>query len=179
MLKMFLWLCALLFVGIGAVLVYAATLPIEFRVARTATIASTPEKIFPLINDLQSFNQWNPFAKQDPTMTITYSGPASGPGAADAWDSEGRGGKGSVQITDSAPLSRVTMALHMEKPMEGRNTVVFALRANGNATDVTWSMTGKYAYIAKVMGVIFNMDKMIGGEFETGLADLGALAQKS
>ena len=179
MLKMFLWLCALLFVGIGAVLVYAATLPSEFRVARTATIASTPEKIFPLINDLQSFNQWNPFAKQDPTMTITYSGPASGPGAADAWDSEGRGGKGSVQITDSAPLSRVTMALHMEKPMEGRNTVVFALRANGNATDVTWSMTGKYAYIAKVMGVIFNMDKMIGGEFETGLADLGALAQKS
>ena len=96
-----------------------------------------------------------------------------------AWDSDGRGGKGRLEITDTAPLSSVTMALHMEKPMEGRNTVVFALQPNGNATDVTWTMTGEYVYIAKVMGVIFNMDKMIGGEFEQGLADLDALAQKS
>jgi len=179
MLKWFLWLGGILFVGIGAVLVYAATLPSEFRVSRSATIDAPREKIFPLIDNLKSFNQWNPFAKQDPTMTITYSGPASGKGAAHAWDSEGRGGKGSLEITDVAEPSSVTMALHMEKPMQGNNTVVFALQPNGNATDVTWTMTGHYVYVAKVMGVIFNMDKMIGGEFEKGLADLNALARKS
>ncbi len=176
MLKLFALALVVVVAAIAIVLIYAATLPNDFRVARSTRINASPEKIFPLINELRSFNQWNPFARQDPKMEITYSGPPSGKGASDAWN--GGHGKGSLEITDTVPASSVTMMLHMQKPMEANNTIVFALQPNGAATDVTWSMTGQYAYIARVIGVVVNMDKMIGGEFDKGLSDLKALAEK-
>jgi uncharacterized protein YndB with AHSA1/START domain len=172
-------LCVIVVIG---VLAYAATLPDTFAVQRSISIKAPPEKIFPLINELKTMNEWNPFAKQDPTIKITYSGPASGKGAAHAWDSDGQAGQGRLKITDSVPPSQVTMRLDMAKPMEGHNTIVFALQPQAQGTNVTtnvtWSMTGAYPYIAKVMCVFFSMDRMIGGEFDKGLADLKAMAEK-
>jgi len=99
------------FIGVAGILIYAATLPKEFSVSRSVAINAPPEKIFPLINDLKRFNEWNPFAKQDPTMVITYDGPQSGKGAAYSWDSKGKAGKGSSGITDASPPSRVNLRL--------------------------------------------------------------------
>lgn len=172
------WVAVVVIGAIAVVLAYAATRPDEFHIARSTSIVAPPEKIFPLVNDLRSFNQWNPFAKQDPTAQITYNGPPGGKGASHAWNSKGRAGKGSLEIVDTAPPSGVTMMLRMEKPMKADNTIVFALRPNGSATDVTWTMSGISPYIAKVMGVIINCDRMVGGEFEKGLADLKALAER-
>jgi uncharacterized protein YndB with AHSA1/START domain len=160
------------------VLAYAATLPNAFRVERSISIKAPPEKIFPLINELKTMNEWNPFAKQDPSMKITYSGPAGGKGAAHAWTSD-KAGEGRLEITDSAPPSRVNMRLDMIKPMEGHNTILFALQPQAGGTNVTWSMTGTCPYIAKVIQVFVSMDRMIGGTFEKGLADLRAMAEKT
>ena len=160
------------------VLAYAATLPNAFRVERSISIKAPPEKIFPLINELKTMNEWNPFAKQDPSMKITYSGPASGKGAAHAWTSD-KAGEGRLEITDTAPPSRVNMRLDMIKPMEGHNAIVFALQPQSGGTNVSWAMSGEYNFITKVVGLLFNMDRMIGGEFDKGLADLKAMAEKS
>jgi uncharacterized protein YndB with AHSA1/START domain len=160
------------------VLAYAATLPNAFRVERSISIKAPPERIFPLINELKTMNEWNPFAKQDPSIKITYSGPASGKGAAHAWTSD-RAGVGRLEITDSAPPSRVNMRLDMIKPMEGHNAIVFALQPQSGGTNVNWAMSGEYNFIAKVICVFVNMDRMIGGEFDKGLADLKAMAEKS
>jgi uncharacterized protein YndB with AHSA1/START domain len=160
------------------VLAYAATLPNAFRVERSISIKAPPEKIFPLINELKTMNEWNPFAKQDPSMKITYSGPAGGKGAAHAWTSD-KAGEGRLEITDSAPPSRVNMRLDMIKPMEGHNAIVFALQPQSGGTNVSWAMSGEYNFITKVVGLLFNMDRMIGGEFGKGLADLKAMAEKS
>jgi hypothetical protein len=160
------------------VLAYAATLPNAFRVERSISIKAPPEKIFPLINELKAMNEWNPFAKQDPSMKITYSGPASGKGAAHAWTSD-KAGEGRLEITDTAPPSRVNMRLDMIKPMEGHNAIVFALQPQSGGTNVSWAMSGEYNFITKVVGLLFNMDRMIGGEFDKGLADLKAMAEKS
>jgi hypothetical protein len=95
------------------------------------------------------------------------------------WDGTGRTGKGNLEIIDTVPLFAVTMNLHMLKPMECNNTIVFALHAKGGDTsDVSWTMTGAFRYLNKVMGVVFNMDRMVGGEFEKGLADLKQLAER-
>jgi hypothetical protein len=166
-----------LIVGVAGILAYAATLPNTFRVSRTITINAPPEKIFPL-NELRTMNQWNPFVKQDPGMEIKYSGPPSGKGAGFSWDSTGRGGKGSMETIDAASPTRVTLKLDMERPMEGHNSVVFALQPNGGSTEVNWTMAGPYPYINRVFGTIFNMDKMIGGAFDSGLSDLKAIAEK-
>jgi uncharacterized protein YndB with AHSA1/START domain len=167
-------------IGVAGILIYAATLPNDFSVSRSVAINAPPEKIFPLINDndLKSFNEWNPFAKQDPTIVITYDGPQSGKGAGYSWDSKGKAGKGSSGITNTSPPSRVNMRLDMEKPMEGHPNITFTLEPKGKATEVSWTMAGPYPYINRIFGTIFNMDKIIGGTFASGLSDLKTLAEK-
>jgi uncharacterized protein YndB with AHSA1/START domain len=164
-------------VFVVGILIYAAMLPKHFRVSRSIAINAPPETIFPLINDLRRFNEWNPFAKRDPTIVINCDGPESGTGARYAWEGKGSSGKGSSAITDATPPSRVNMRLDMEKPMEGHPDIVFTLQPNGTATEVVWAMAGPYPYLNRIMGTICNMDKMIGGTFDSGLADLKALAE--
>ncbi|MBX3622811.1 MAG: SRPBCC family protein [Rhizobacter sp.] len=164
--------------AVGALLIYAATRPDVFRVERSATIAASPDKIQPLINDMQRFNGWNPYAKKDPAMKGTYRGPAAGPGAAFDFDGDKNVGKGSLQIVEPTGPGRVSMKLDMTAPMEAHNLIDFTLAPQAGGTQVTWSMQGPMPFMGKLMGVIFNMDKMVGKDMESGLASLKALAEK-
>jgi uncharacterized protein YndB with AHSA1/START domain len=178
MLKTLVIVAIIVAAAIASLLAYAATRPDTFKVKRSRLINAPAEKIFPLISNLRQMNTWNPFSKGDPTLKVTYSGPADSPGAAYDWDSEGKSGKGRLEITDAAPPSKVTMNLTMLTPIEAHNIVEFTLRPEGNATEVTWAMTGHdRPLIAKVMDVLFSMDRMVGGQFEKGLDDLKVIAE--
>jgi hypothetical protein len=164
-------------VVIAGILVYAATRPDTFRVERTTSIEAPPEKIFPLIDDLRSGEQWSPYYRKDPAMRGTYSGPASGVGATFDFAGNKDVGSGRVSITGSSPHGKVTMRLQMFKPFAADNVVEFTLVPRGQATDVTWAMQGRQPYVAKVMCLFFDMDKMVGTDFAAGLASLKALAE--
>ena len=168
----------LFIIAVASVLAYAATRPGPFEVARSISIKAPPEKIFPLIDDLRGFNRWNPFLKNDPNTKLAYSGPDHGKGAAHDWDGTSRVGTGRVEITNSVPSSKIVMKLDMIKPIEGHNRVEFTLQPASDATTVTWQMTGENVFLAKVFQVFVSMDKMVGGEFEKGLADLKIIAEQ-
>lgn len=163
-----------------AVLAYAASKPDTFRVQRSTVIKAPPEKIFPLVSDLRSHVAWSPWEKKDPAMKRTYSGAASGTGAAYEWDGNKNIGKGRMEITDASP-SKVVFKMDFLKPFEAHHTaeITLARDATNGSTSATWAIYGRNLFLGKVMGLVFNMDKMIGGEFETGLANLKALAEKS
>jgi hypothetical protein len=163
---------------IVALLIFAATRPNTFRVERTASIKAPPEKIFPLIDDFHKWGDWSPWEKLDPAMKRTYSGSDSGKGAAYAWEGNNKVGKGRMEITDVFPSSKVIIKLDFEKPMEGHNVSDFSLERKGDSTSVTWVMYGPNSYPAKVISIFFNMDKMIGKDFEAGLANLKTVAEK-
>jgi uncharacterized protein YndB with AHSA1/START domain len=163
---------------IAAVLIYAATKPDTFRVQRSTSIKAPPEKIFSLINDFRSWNAWSPYEKKDPAMKRTLSDVANGKGAVYEWEGDKTVGKGRMEITESSPPSRVTIKLDFVKPFETHNIVEFTLEPKGDSTNVTWAMDGPSPYIAKLMGVFFNMDRMIGKDFETGLGNLKTVAEK-
>lgn len=175
---MFKTILLVLAVALVALLAYAATRPDTFAVSRSTTIQAPPQKIHALIADLRSMNTWNPYAKKDPAIRLSYRGPASGPGA--AYDFEGNKdvGKGSIEVLADQPPARVTMQLHMIQPFEGKNTIEFDLKPQGPATAVTWSMHGPCPYISKLVGIFFDMDKMIGADFEAGLSQLKAAAEQ-
>ncbi len=161
---------------IAAALAYAASKPDTFTIRRSAVIAAPPEHIFPLIGDLRAQSAWSPFEK-DPAMKRTYSGAARGTGAVYAWDGNRQVGSGSIAITAATPPSKVTLALDMVRPFKAHNTVEFTLDRTPAGTEVTWVMRGAQPFMAKVMGLFMNCDKMVGGEFEQGLANLKALAE--
>lgn len=164
--------------GVGVVLIYAAFKPKSFALSRGTVIAAPADRVFALINDLQGFNSWNPFAKQDPDLKIQYESITSGKGAAYIWVGK-KAGVGRMEITDSVPAQRVTMKLDFSKPMEAHNTVNFTLEPQGPNTRVTWEMAGPASYVHNLMTTFFSMEKMVGGQFEAGLASLKALAEKA
>jgi uncharacterized protein YndB with AHSA1/START domain len=164
-------------VAVALILIYAATKPDTLHVERAINIKASPEKLFPLINDFHQWDAWTPYNK-DPAMKKTYSGSTSGKGALYAWEGNKEVGQGEITITDSTPPREIVMALHMIKPFEGRNHVVFSLDANGDSTTVTWTLEDRHTYFMKVMSLFLNLDKMIGGDFEVGLAKLKTVAEK-
>jgi uncharacterized protein YndB with AHSA1/START domain len=163
---------------IASILVYAATRPDTFRVQRAASINAPPERIFALIDDLHGWDAWLPYEKKDPLMKRAFSGAAQSKGAAYAWDGNREVGKGRVEITESSPPSRVTISMDMIAPIEAHNIVEFTLEPAGGSTTVTWAMRSAMPYLSKVMSVFFNMDSMVGKDFEAGLAGLKSVAEK-
>lgn len=162
----------------GGVLAYAATRPDSFRIERSAAIKAPPEKIFAEINDLQRWRAWSPWENVDPALKRSYSGPANGLGAIYAWEGNKNVGSGRMEITESVPGARITIKLDFISPFEAHNTAQFTLARQGESTAVTWAMYGPSPFLSKLMGLAFNMDRMVGGQFETGLASLKSLAEK-
>jgi len=162
---------------LAIILTYASTKPDSFHVERSISIHATPEKIFAFLNDFQLWNEWTPYNK-DPSMKKTFSGSASGKGASYAWEGNKEVGKGEIAITGTTPPNKIELDLHMIKPFEGRNVVVFTLNTTGDSTSVTWGMDGRQNYIVKVMGLFISMDNMVGKDFEVGLAKLKVAAEK-
>jgi len=163
---------------VAGVLALATTKPDNFRVERSTLIQAPAKRIYPLIKDLQAFGTWSPYEKKDPAMRRTFSGAPSGKGAAYDWEGNSQVGKGHLEITDSVPPARVAMRLDMLEPIEGHNTVLFTLEPQGGSTKVTWAIQGPMPFISKVIGVFVDMDRMVGTDFEAGLSDLKAIAEK-
>ena len=175
MLKTILIVVAVFIVG---VLAFAATKPDTFSVQRSASIKAPPEKIFAVINDFHRWTDWSPWEKLDPAMKRTQSGAASGKGAVYAWEGNSKAGAGRMEIIESTPASKVGIQLDFIKPFEGHNIAEFTFAPESDATRVTWTMHGPTPFISKVMQVFVSMDTLIGKDFEAGLANLKALAEK-
>jgi len=163
---------------IALVLAYATTRPDTFAVQRSATIKAPPDKIYALINDFHRWGEWSPWEKLDPSMKRTFSGTPAGVGTVYEWNGNDKVGAGRMEITGSAPSSKVDIKLDFIKPFEGHNVTEFALAPQGDSTQVNWNMHGPAPFITKLMGVFVSMDSMIGKDFETGLANMKAAAEK-
>lgn len=163
---------------IAGVLAFAATKPDTFRVERSATISAPPEAVFPLINDFHNWEAWSPWEKLDPAMAKSHSGAASGQGAIYEWEGNSDVGKGRMEITESTPPSRIQIKLDFLVPFESHNTTEFTMQPAGGGTNVVWAMYGENNFIGKIMQVFMDMDSMIGKDFETGLANMKAVAER-
>ena len=163
---------------IVAVLAFAATRPGTFKLERAATIKAPPERILALINDFRQWLVWSPWEGLDPALKRSYSGAASGPGAVYGWHGNSKVGQGRMEITASSS-SATTIKLDFIKPFEAHNIAEFTLVPRGDSTRVTWTMRGANSYVAKLMHLFFNMDKLVGRDFERGLANLKAVAEEN
>ncbi len=167
--------------GLGALVIILviviALQPPSFQVERSIQIAAPPTTPFSLINNFHHWEQWSPWAKLDPAMETTYEGPESGVGAVYRWSGNGDVGEGQMTITESTPGEKIVLSLEFKKPFEAQNTTVFLFVADGNTTTLVWRMEGTNNFIGKAMGLVMNMDAMIGESFEQGLAELKVISE--
>ena len=162
---------------IMGILIATATRPDTFTIERTGTVNAPPEKVFPFIDDFKRWDAWSPWEKKDPAMQRSFGAITSGKGATYAWSGNKDVGQGSMEITESEPSSRVALKLDFLKPFEAHNAVDFTLTPAASGTDVRWRMQGRNNFIAKIMHMFMNIDKMVGKDFEAGLANLKAAAE--
>jgi len=169
----------LIAIAVALVLGYATTKPDTFSVQRDITIAAPPQKVAALINDFHQWPSWSPWEKLDPDMRRSYSGAASGQGARYAWQGDEKVGAGRMEIVEAADPGRTVIKLDFLQPYESHNTTTFVLAPAGEQTRVSWTMSGPSPYVSKVMTVFVSMDRMIGKDFEKGLANLKAAAEQN
>ena len=164
-------------IAVAIVLILAATKPDTFSVQRATSVKASAEKIFPLINDFHQWGTWSPYEARDPTMKRSYSGSANGVGAIYGWDGNKNIGSGRMEILDAAAPAKIVIKLDFFKPFEAHNTAEFTMLPQGDATNVTWVMHGPASFISKLMQVFMNIDRMVGKDFEIGLANLKRLTE--
>jgi uncharacterized protein YndB with AHSA1/START domain len=170
-------IAVVLAIVIAIVLVLAAAKPDQFGVRRGAAMKAPPEKIFALINDFHQWGTWSPWELKDPAMKRSFSGAESGRGAVYAWDGNKNVGSGRMEILDASAPSKIVIKLDFLKPFEAHNTAEFTILPQADATDVNWVMHGPAPFMSKVMQVFMNIDKMVGKDFEAGLANLKRLTE--
>ena len=157
--------------------VVVASRPAQFHVARTARIAAKPPAVFAQVNDFHQWDAWNPWAKLDPAMKQSYAGAPAGVGAVYTWAGNSQVGEGRMTVTESRPSELIRIKMEFLKPFASTSTAEFTFRPEGDHTVVTWSMEGRNNFMAKAIHLVMNMDKMIGGQFEKGLAQMKAMAE--
>jgi uncharacterized protein YndB with AHSA1/START domain len=162
--------------AITVVLVIATTKPDEFRVERSATLDAPVEAVFGLVNDFRRWPEWSPWEDRDPEMSREFSGATQGVGAVYAWDGNSDAGAGRMEIVESHRPTHVRIQLDFERPMRSSNTTSFEFEPRGERTHVNWTMQGANPFPFKIMQVFMDMDTLVGGDFERGLAQLEAAA---
>lgn len=160
-----------------AMLIYAYFKPNSFRIERSLTVNAAPETIHAHLADFHKWMAWSPWEGMDADMQRSYSGAASGIGAAYAWVGK-KAGSGDMLITKSDPKSGIALDLNFTKPMQANNKTEITLTPDGNGTRINWAMFGAQPFMHRLFGIVFNMDKMVGKDFEKGLASLKALSEK-
>src|SRR5450432_3909425 len=175
-------IAVVLAIVVAIVLILAATKPNTFSVQRATTVRAPPERIFPLINDFHQWGSWSPYENKDPAMKRSYSGAVDGKGAVYGWEGNKNVGSGRMEILDISVPSKIVIKLDFFTPFEGHNTAEFTMLPQGDATnvttDVTWLMHGPAPFMSRMMQVFMNLDKMIGKDFEIGLANHKRLTEK-
>ena len=157
--------------------VIVALQPSEFSIVRSATISAPAPALFAQVNDFHKWEAWNPWGKLDPTMKQAYEGAPAGTGAIYTWSGNNEVGEGRMTITESRPSDLIRIKLEFFKPFAATNTAEFTFKPEGNQTAVTWSMTGNNNFMAKAVHLFMNRNKMVGGQFEKGLAQMGSVVE--
>lgn len=175
--KVLLGIVVLVVVLVAVFLVMVMLQPSQYHIERTATINAPAPVVFAQVNDFHKWNAWSPWANIDPNMKQTYEGQASGVGAMYSWVGNSDVGEGKMTIIESRPGERIKIQLEFIKPFAASNTTDFIFTPQGNQTSVKWTMSGSNNFIGKAFSVFVSMDKMVGGDFEKGLAKLKGVSE--
>jgi uncharacterized protein YndB with AHSA1/START domain len=168
-------------IGVLALLVLLVVLiqsrPARFRIARSAVIGASAARVFLLLNDFHEWAKWSPWEKLDPALKKTFTGAASGVGASYSWVGNSKAGEGNMTITESKPNEQLSLDLEFLKPFPAKNKTTFKLSPAAGGTEVHWIVEGEHNFSGKAFALLVNMDRLLGKDFEQGLANLNSAAQ--
>src|SRR5690349_22908074 len=175
--KLLLGIVVVVVVLVVVLAIVAALQPAHYHIERSATMNAPAPVVFAQVNDFHKWEAWSPWAKIDPAAKYTYDGPTAGIGAIFTWAGNKQVGEGRMTVTESRPTDLIRIKLEFIKPFPSDCLTEFSFKPEGNNTIVTWAMSGTKNFMSKAVCMFMNMDKMVGGDFETGLASMKTVAE--
>jgi len=175
-------LLLVLVVALVALLAYASTRPPTFRIERAIHIDAPIVQVAEQIDDFREWQKWSPWERLDPSLQRRFSGAEAGVGAVYEWTGNGKAGAGRMEITDmraGTERSLISIKLDFLKPFKASNTAEFVLTPTETGTDLSWAMFGPSPFVSKLMGVFMDLDRLVGKDFEAGLAALKQNAERA
>ncbi|GDY13883.1 polyketide cyclase [Planctomycetota bacterium] len=166
----------LVLVVVAALVLVVAVQPAEFAITRSLAMNAPPAAIFAEVNDFKRWGGWSPWEKIDPNLKRTYGEITAGVGAVYRWQGNDQVGEGSMTISSIKPDQQITIKLEFLKPFAAKNQTIFDFTPTAAGTTVTWTMRGRNDFMTKAVCLFMDMDKMVGADFEKGLAQLKALS---
>ena len=154
-----------------------ASRPAEFSVQRDLSVAARPVVVYAQVHDPSAWRAWSPWETVDPQMQRSYSGPPAGVGAVYAWRGNKDVGAGRMTIVEAKPYSYLRFKLEFFEPYTATHDAEFFFEASGTGTRVTWRMSGRKDFLGKAVGMVMDMDRMIGSQFDQGLLNLKRVAE--
>jgi hypothetical protein len=159
-----------------ALVAFVLTRSNTFRVTRRTKVKASCETVRALVDDFRSWAQWSPWEKLDPDMEKTFEGPHEGVGAIYRWSGKGKVGKGCMRIVEATPTVTI-IRVEFLKPFPVEYMSEFLFEPDDGGCEVTWVVYGENTVVSKLTSLFTSMDKMVGPDFETGLANLKRLAE--
>lgn len=165
---------------LAALVGYVALQPSDYAVARSRVVQAAPAVVYEQVATFKNWRKWSPWDELDPDMERTYGGSETGEGATYAWKGNEDVGRGSMEITKAVPGESIEIALAFEEPFKSKSTTGFAFKEVAGGTEVTWDMKGTHdGLVSKAFSLLFNLDEMIGKDYDKGLATLASVAEKA
>lgn len=164
---------------VAALVIRVITRPDSMKIERSAVIDAPPERVYSLLVNFRQWKRWSPWEELDPAMERTFSGAEQGKGSVYAWSGNRKAGEGRMEIITAEPPHHLRLHIVFLKPFKAENTIDFTLTPQNGETQVRWSMEGQNTLGSKVMQSVVNMDRLVGRDFERGLANLRTEAESS
>jgi hypothetical protein len=146
--------------------------PKNYHVNRSIVIDRALPDVFQYIKHVKNQDDWSPWKKKDPDMKQTFSGVDGTVGFVSHWEGNKDVGTGEQEITKIEENKRLDTELRFFKPWKSQSDAYIEVEEADGGTNVTWGFSGVNKVPLNVMMMFMNMDKMIGKDFEEGLADL-------
>jgi hypothetical protein len=173
-------LLIILFAIVALVLLIALFISKSYKVEKSIVIHASKDSVFNYIKHLKNQNDYSVWSKMDPNWKTSFSGVDGTVGFVSAWESEVKNvGSGSQTITKIVEGDSIVTKLKFIKPFKAENDTYLTVSAVDAAnTKVSWAFAGSYPYPMNIMKLIFNLEKMIGKDFEQGLENMKVIIEK-
>jgi hypothetical protein len=166
---------------VALLLIIALFVRKAYSIEHEITIRKSRQKVYDYIKLLKNQDNFSVWATMDPGMKKEYRGTDGTVGFVSAWDSNNKNvGKGEQEIVKITEGERIDFIIRFIRPFESlARSYMTTESVSADQTTVKWGFDSEMKYPMNLMLLFMDMEKLVGKDLSTGLANLKGVLEKN